>query len=129
MHSALRIPEIQLLIVEQVVGNESLWLSRSTNSTLISLGLSSKIFLAATMDRLWCHLPSLTFLIKTFPPDLWEDFVFKDDVDRPVQGFTTNTFKTRGRIRQWKQFVSKIMTYNAIINWCFISPEISKRDK
>jgi hypothetical protein len=113
MHCALRIPEIPLLIVEQIVGNESLWLSRSTNNTLMSLGLSSKIFLAATMGRLWCHLPSLKFLIKTFPPDLWEDLVFEDEVDRPVRDFTTNTFNTEKQIRQWEQLVSKIMTYNA----------------
>ncbi|KAF2664231.1 hypothetical protein BT63DRAFT_429754 [Microthyrium microscopicum] len=76
MHSALRIREIQLLIIDQIVGdafetNEKLNLSQ--HRTVLSFALCCNDFWRAALPTLWRTVPSLLSVIKTFPSTLWED--------------------------------------------------------
>src|ERR1700722_12786338 len=72
MHSVLRIPEIQLLILEFLVQGQKDRLLSIQRKYLTSLALSCKTFYWAIIPILWKSVPSLTALIFLFPLDLWE---------------------------------------------------------
>ncbi|KAF2669551.1 hypothetical protein BT63DRAFT_264058 [Microthyrium microscopicum] len=76
MHRALAIPEIQLMILENVVEGtfeKPYRPSYDQDLTLFSFGLCCKSLWLVVYPLLWSKATSLESLLKTLPSDLWED--------------------------------------------------------
>jgi hypothetical protein len=96
MHDALRIPELQLLIVDSIVQDGIARrgiLLPSHRRHLLSLGLSCNMFFQLVLPALWEKAYSITSLIMLFPQDLWESRTVP--VQRPpTRGFPEFSMET-----------------------------------
>lgn len=69
MHHCLQITEILINIFESYNGCDR----NQSKHTLLQLALVCKMFHEPALDVLWKFQSSFSTLVKTLPPDLWEE--------------------------------------------------------
>ncbi|KAJ6466117.1 hypothetical protein C8R47DRAFT_41131 [Mycena vitilis] len=82
MHSALRIPEVVLMICEQICPDDRRKLPEDVAGDLAALARTSEIFQDVALDALWAFQDTFAHILGCMPRDLWTSEFDSDTVHR-----------------------------------------------